>query len=511
MFTVENHRLQTEQLFRGLDQDHQGSVDKQTILYRLQRAGIDHTHQLFTELFDQLTQLPEHARIDCALFAQLTEHHLKPLAKCLQGELIIPDFHSFCREIETIYHHTAQLQSGHIANYIPELAKADPTKFAVSLCTVDGQQFSIGDTNSGFCVQSICKPFIYNTALEQLGETKVHQHIGREPSGQAFNELTLNKKGLPHNPMINAGAIMAASLISADKGNADRLADMIGLWQRASGNLSGIGFSNATHVSELDPADRNYALGYFMRENQAFPPNTNLTQTLEFYFQCCSIELTTQALACSAATLANAGICPLTGQCVFAADTVKNCLSLMYSCGMYDFSGEWAFTIGLPAKSGVSGAIMVVIPDLLGLTIWSPPLDTLGNSVKGIHFCQQLLQTYAFHNYDSVLKYGDKRDPRRQQHGWQFNITLTLLDAASRGDLDEVLRLAAIGVDLSSADYDGRTALHLAAAEGHLPLVCYLIKQIDDIAPLDRWGNTPLDDAQRGRHSSIITLLSGSD
>jgi glutaminase len=508
MVIAENHSLQADRLFSVLDREHHGYIDKQVILQRLQQSGIHATNRLFTDLFQALAKLPADSRIDREAFANIIEHCLRPFAKCLQGNLIIPEFTEFCEQLTDIYHTVAKSTAGQVANYIPELAKVDASKFAVSLCTIDGQQFSIGDIEDRFCIQSICKPLMYGCALEQLGEEKVHQHIGREPSGQAFNELTLNKQGLPHNPMINAGAIMAASLISMGKSNADRLNEMLELWRQASGDHPSIGFSNATYVSELETADRNYALGYFMRENNAFPPNTSLSQTLAFYFQCCSIELTSEALAVVAATLANTGICPLTGERIFNADTVKNCLSLMYSCGMYDFSGEWAFTIGLPAKSGISGAIMVVIPDLLGLTIWAPPLDKLGNSVKGIEFCQRLLDKYAFHNYDSVIKHGDRIDPRRQQHGSELNATLILLDAASRGDLDEVLRLAALNIDLDSADYDGRTALHLAAAEGHLPLVQYLVKHVSHINPKDRWDNTPLEDAKRGQHHDIIKLLS---
>jgi glutaminase len=139
-----------------------------------------------------------------------------------------------------------------------------------------------------------------------------------------------------------------------------------------------------------------------MRESGAFAPGVDLQQTLEFYFQNCSIEVDAEMLAVAAASLANAGVCPLSEDPIFAGDTVQSCLSLMSSCGMYDFSGEVAFTIGLPAKSGVSGALMVVIPGLMGICVWSPRLDEHGNSVRGIEFCSRLVAEYNVHVFDSL-------------------------------------------------------------------------------------------------------------
>ena len=245
-----------------------------------------------------------------------------------------------------------------------------------------------------------------------------------------------------------------------------------------------------------------------MREKQAFPPGTDLIQALEFYFQCCSIETNAAAVAVAAASLANAGICPTTGDRVFHSRTVQNCLSLMSSCGLYDFSGEFAFTIGLPAKSGVSGALLLVVPQVMGLCVWSPRLDALGNSVRGIEFCKQLVTRYNFHTYDS-LTHGEnhKRDPRLKKNQTRIEGVVNLCWAASQGDLSEAQKLAARGVDLDGADYDGRTALHLAASEGHAHVVEYLIAKGVNLSPMDRWGGTPLSDAQRNHHDAVISLL----
>jgi glutaminase len=280
-------------------------------------------------------------------------------------------------------------------------------------------------------------------------------------------------------------------------------------WQRLGGGRRP-GFNNAVYLSERQSADRNFALGYSMRESGAFRPGTDLTQTLEFFFQCCSIEVDAQMLAVAAASLANAGVCPLTEDPVFTPGTVQSCLSLMSSCGMYDFSGEFAFTIGLPAKSGVSGAVMLVIPGLMGIAVWSPRLDEHGNSVRGIEFCRRLAAAYNVHVFDTshARQAGAaKRDPRRKKNQTQIEAVVGLTWAASQGDLNEVRALIAAGIAPGTADYDGRTPLHLAAAEGQLEVVRYLLAAGADPQPQDRWGGTPLSDAEGNGHTQVAELL----
>lgn len=430
------------------------------------------------------------------------------IKNALQGNLIIPDFINFGKEIRDIYERTKRNKEGRVASYIPQLARVNPEFYAVSVCTIDGQRLSLGDSEERFCIQSVCKPINYCIILEEHGEEKVHQHIGREPSGIGFNGLVLNSKGLPHNPMINSGAIMSCSLIKPQLDMADRFDHVLEIWSKLSGNSKKIGFNNSVYLSERETADRNFALGYFMRENKAFPENTNLINTLEFYFQCCSIQMNSDALAVTAATLANSGICPVTQEQILQPNTVKNCLSLMNSCGMYDFSGEFAFTIGLPAKSGVGGGLMLVIPNLMGIAIWSPRLDKLGNTVRGIDFCKELIARYNFHNYDSLTSaISSKKDPRLKRNQSKIDGVISLCWAASEGDILEVQHLYARGVDINAADYDGRTALHLAASEGKTEVIAFLLEKKALVNPKDRWGNTPLSDAIKAKHTAVIQLL----
>jgi glutaminase len=446
--------------------------------------------------------------LDIDGFTALCRRNSSLIARAVRSDLAIPDFQSLTADVTEIFKALGEQRGGAVADYIPQLKRVDPEKFGIAVCTVDGQQFSLGDAQDAFCVQSVCKPVNYCLTLEEHGAQVVHRHVGREPSGLGFNELSVNSDGLPHNPMINSGAIMSCSLIRPALDIADRFDYVADAWRRLSGDRH-VGFNNAVYLSERQTADRNFALGYFMREHGAFPSGIDLVETLEFYFQCCSIELDARGLSTVAASLANGGVVPLTGERVFSADSVKKALSLMSSCGMYDYSGEFAFSIGLPAKSGVSGALMLVVPQVMGICIWSPRLDALGNSVRGVEFCQQLVERYNFHLYDTLVggEQAGKRDPRLGRNRSAIEGSVRLLWSASQGDLDDVRAAIAAGVDVKASDYDGRTALHLAASEGRHDVVRHLLEHGAHVSTVDRWGGTALNDAQRGGHEKVEELL----
>lgn len=272
-------------------------------------------------------------------------------------------------------------------------------------------------------------------------------------------------------------------------------------------------FSTSVFLSERETADRNHALAYFMREKDAFPDSVHIHDVLEFYMQCCAIELNTEMMAVVAATLANGGICPITGERIFRSETVRYCLSLMSACGMYDFSGEFAFSIGLPAKSGVSGAIMVVVPNVMGFCTWSPRLDEQGNSMRGIEFCRRLVDCFNFHNFDDLTGIAGKKDPRLNPIHQKARLVNEMILAASKGDLGAIQEQLQRGSALMCRDYDLRTPLHLAAAENQLQVAQLFVREARrdpgriDLNPRDRWGGTPLDDAYLQDHQEMISLL----
>jgi len=499
-------------LFELLLSDGQASVPPRALRAALEQSGLRIDDPRLAETIGALRRWEASAEVEpeslgYEQFVNIVRPSILTVERALAHNLVIPDFAGFAADVRRIYQTTSSNTSGAVADYIPQLGRVNADQYGVAACTIDGQRLSLGEAAVPFCLQSSCKPVNYCMALEEHGEEVVHRHIGCEPSGHSFNELTLNPQGLPHNPMINAGGIMSCALIKPQLSMADRFDHVLETWQRLSGGVRP-GFSNSTYLSERRTADRNFALGYFMRENGAFPEGTDLVDTLEFYFQCCSLEMTAESLAVVAATLANGGVCPTTEERALEPDTVQQCLSLMYSCGMYDFSGEWAFRIGLPAKSGVSGVILVVVPNVMGICIWSPRLDAHGNSVRGIEFSRELVRTFNFHNYDNLV--GDvhgKHDPRSDPQRRRRNLLVDLCWAASEGDLNGIRRLVVEGVSIDEADYDGRTALHLAASEGQAHVVDHFIARGANLRPIDRWGNTPLDDARRGGHDEVVRLL----
>uniref|UniRef100_A0A7N6BJV4 glutaminase n=1 Tax=Anabas testudineus TaxID=64144 RepID=A0A7N6BJV4_ANATE len=424
------------------------------------------------------------------------------LIQAFRKKFIIPEFDEFTQKIDEIYNTVQNQNDGKVADYIPQLAKFSPELWGVSLCTVDGQRHSVGDTKQPFCLQSCVKPLQYAIAIHEAGTEAVHRYVGKEPSGLKFNMLSLDDEDKPHNPMVNAGAIVISSLIKVNSWS------LVMEFVKKMAGHEYVGFSNATFQSEKETGDRNFALGYYMKEKKCFPPGADMIDSLDFYFQLCSIEVTCRSGSIMAATLANGGICPITGERVLSAEAVRNTLSLMHSCGMYDFSGQMAFHVGLPAKSGVSGAILLVIPNVMGVMCWSPPLDRVGNSVRGIHFCQELVSLFNFHNYDNLRHFVKKQDPRRQDGGDWNNSVSNLMFAAYTGDVSALRRIAMSSMDMDLKDYDSRTALHIAAAEGHIDVVRFLTDTCK-VNPFieDRWGNLPVDDAMQFEHEEVVKVL----
>ncbi|MGO1524028.1 MAG: glutaminase A [Nesterenkonia sp.] len=282
---------------------------------------------------------------------------------------------------------------GKVASYIPELAAADPDRFALCIATVDGHLYTVGDGQFPYSIQSISKPFTYALALQDRGPAAVAQKIDVEPSGDAFNEISLDPgTKRPSNPMINAGAITAASLV-AGKDRQERF-DRVQQWFSDFAG-SPLTFDQQMYESELGAAHRNRAIAHMLREFEVLESDPE--DFLDQYIRQCAMTVTTQDLARMAATLANGGVQPATGERVAEPNVVEHVLSVMTSCGMYDTAGDWITSVGVPAKSGVSGGIIGVLPGQLGLAVFSPRLDAHGHSARGVAVFEHISEQMELH------------------------------------------------------------------------------------------------------------------
>jgi glutaminase len=314
----------------------------------------------------------------------------------LQSEklgIIAPSFPAFLDELHCKY---KNLGDGAIANYIPELSKVNPDLFGICVATVDGEVYQVGDFDRLFTIQSMSKVFTYGLALEDHGRDYVLTRVGVEPTGDAFNAIILDEQSKrPYNPMVNAGAIATTSLIKG-KGATERLNRMLDMYRRYVGRDVYVDISVFT--SERSTGHRNRAMAHLMLNFGMI--DGNIEEALDLYFQQCAVMVSCRDLAVMAAALANKGINPVTGEQAVDSRYVKDILSVMYTCGMYNFAGEWAYKIGIPAKSGVSGGIIAVVPGKMGIAVFSPLLDSRGNSVRGVKVCEELSQKFGLHMFD---------------------------------------------------------------------------------------------------------------
>jgi len=298
--------------------------------------------------------------------------------------------------VDITYEKYRDHSEGEVATYIPELGKSDPNDFAVCLVTVDGQVFSAGDWNKEFTMQSVCKPFAYQMALEELGRERTLMHVGVEPSGDAFNSIELDPRTMrPFNPMVNAGAIAVASLIKKDSAVAGVRAFTEKMQLAAGRRLT---IDGSVLASESATGNRNRAIAYLMLNFGVIDEDVN--HTLHQYFSQCALLVNCRDLAMMAATLANMGTNPVTGEPVFDFQYIKDVLAVMFTCGLYDHAGEWAYRVGLPAKSGVGGGLLAVVNRQLGIAVYSPRLDAKGNSVRGIEVCRELATRLGLHAFE---------------------------------------------------------------------------------------------------------------
>jgi len=295
--------------------------------------------------------------------------------------------------LEKVLVEVREHDAGEPASYIPELAEADPDLLAFGVVGPRGRVMTVGDDSAEFTVQSMSKPFVLALALENLGRDAMLARVGAEPSGEPFNAISLEAgTGRPANPMVNAGAIATTSLIPGADID-ERTGHIVAMLSAFAGRSLWV--DESVYASESATGDRNRALAHLLKSYGVIEGSVH--DAVETYFRQCSVLVTVRDLAVMAATLAFGGLNPVTGERVVSERVARDVTSIMASCGMYDFSGEWMLRVGLPAKSGVSGGVMAVAPSQFGVAAFSPRLDAHGNSVRASAIVEILSDRFGMH------------------------------------------------------------------------------------------------------------------
>lgn len=300
--------------------------------------------------------------------------------------------------VARLYEQQLGNRDGAVADYIPELGKVAPDQFGIAVALETGELITAGDATNEFTIQSVSKALTLAILLDLVGRAETYSAVGVQPSGDPFNSITLDpRSNRPFNPMVNAGAIAIAGKLRERLGPGafDQVLERM---SQAAGRTLTI--DQKVFESERETGHRNRAIGHLLRAAEVF--TVPVDEVLDLYFRQCSVLVTAIDLAVMGATLANIGANPLTRREVFRMETVRETLSVMFTCGMYDGAGDWACQVGLPAKSGVGGGIMGVVNRQLGIGVLSPRLDSAGNSIRGKLCCIGLAEELGLHAFDST-------------------------------------------------------------------------------------------------------------
>ncbi|XP_015198475.2 glutaminase liver isoform, mitochondrial isoform X1 [Lepisosteus oculatus] len=487
----------------------EGRVNMTQFFETVWSSGIRKTDPRIKDCYLLMRKLQEaDGTVDRNNFHRCVTGFVSFILKALQGRFIIPDFGTFTEETQKIFLKCKQLDSIKLEqNAVTE----DRGKWGVSICTIDGQRLSLGDCVEPCVLGEASWPLIYGITVDQLSADYVHRFVGMEEFSKYESPFTLTKEGIPHSPLVETGAIVATSLLQLAAGlgaeEEEKYESVLNLIRRLC-NKENASLNCTSYHSLRKDSIHLHALSFFLQEKKCFPESVDIGTTLDLMLQCLSTEVTCESGAAMAATLANGGLCPLSGDQVLSPSSVRSMLSIMQVAGMNNYSRTFHFKTSVPAKSSKSGTLLVVVPGVMGVMCLSPELDSFDNSWKSVHFCQELVSAFQLHSFDirtpfrQVVTY---RQWKAESEGYQI---MNVLLAAYRGDVRSLRRYFLSGTDINCIDYDGRSALHVAASEGHTEVIKFLVENAGaDFAAHDRWGNTPLQEAVRYNHVHTVQLL----
>ncbi|XP_065147928.1 glutaminase liver isoform, mitochondrial [Paramisgurnus dabryanus] len=485
-----------------------GRVNANQFFEALWSSGIIRTDPRIKDCYSLMRKLQESdGTVDRSTFHRCVTGFVSFISKALQGRFVIPDFSTFAEETQKLFIKCKQLSSVKEKEDVKERS----IKWGISICTVDGQRLSLGDWAEPCVLGEISWPLIYGLAVDQQGVDYVHRFVGMEEYSKYESPFTLTKQGVPHSPLIETGAIISTSLLQLAKRpiteEEEKYESVLNIIRRLC-NKEHASLNCTSYQRLRKDIIRLHALSFYLQEKKCFPEGVGINATLDLLLQCLSTEVTCESGASLAATLANGGLCPLSGDQVLSPHAIRSTLSMMQVAGMNDYSRAFQFRTSVPAKSSQSGAVLMVVPGVLGLMCWSPGLDSNGNSWRAVHFCEELVSTFQLHSFDIKTPFRQMLSYKQwkvESEGYQI---MNVLLAAYRGDIVSLRRYILSGADVNAVHYDGRSALHIAASEGHLDIIKFLVENAGANCRLkDRWGNTALEEAMRCNRDPAIQLL----
>ncbi|KAM3608800.1 uncharacterized protein V6R79_004997 [Siganus canaliculatus] len=471
-------------------------------------SGLHRSDPRLRDCFVHMRKLQDaEGSVDRTTFQRCITGFVSLILKALQGRFVIPDFSTFTEETQKLFSRCRQLSS------LQERDSVGGCKWGVSVCTVDGQRLSLGDWADSLVLGQLSWPLVYGLAVELLGSDLVHRYVGLEGYSTFNSPFTLTKTGIPHCPLTETGAIVTTSLLQLGGRLAAEEAEpydsVLNVVRRLC-NKEHATLNCSSFQSSRTSSTRLHALSFYLQEKQCFPDKVDVSAALDLMLQCCSTEITCESGAAMAASLANGGLCPLSGDQVLSPTATRSMLSMMQVAGLKDYSSTFQYKTSVPAVCSSHGVLLAVVPGVLGLVAFSPEVDACGNPWRAVHFCQELVSAFQLHSFDirtpfrQILAY---RQWKTESEGHQI---MNVLLAAFRGDVQALRRYFLSGVDVNAVDYDGRSALHVAAAEGHAEVIRFLLENAGADAGLkDRWGSSALQEARRHHREAAVQLLQG--
>ncbi|XP_068169106.1 glutaminase liver isoform, mitochondrial isoform X2 [Antennarius striatus] len=470
-------RAAADVLFDGFTS--KGRISVNQFFEAIWNSGLHRSDPRLRECYHHLRRLQDaEGTVDRNTFHRCITGFVSLILKALQGRFVIPDFSTFNEETQKLFSRCRQLSPIQVGAGDGK-ESMDSTRWGLSICTVDGQRLSLGDWADALVLGEVSWPLVYGVAVDLLGSDLVHRYVGMEGYSRYDSPFTLSKTGIPHSPLTETGVLITTSLLqmvgrmtSEEEEKFDSVLNVIQrLCNKEHATLDGSSYESSRKV-----AVRLHALSFYLQEKKCFPEKVDINAALDLMLQCTSTEITCESGAAMAASLANGGLCPLSADQVLSPAATRSMLSMMQVAGMKDYSTTFHYKTSIPAVSSSHGSLLAIVPGVLGLMAFSPELDACGNPWRAVHFCQELISMFQLHSFDirtpfrQILAY---RQWKAESEGYQI---MNVLLAAFKGDIQTLRRYYLSGVDVNAVDYDGRSALHVAAAEGHTEVIRFLLE-----------------------------------